>query len=121
MRLVAALALGAAITLGLPVSTAQAKRQSVQTDQSSAEDGDQNSVPSATCSFSKSRTIGNNDPSRSLAERCENRSSEMCIFGFGTRGFKPRQNSRRCCDSRSLPEDFNPRATGLHQSPSRPS
>ena len=91
-RAAVSLALGVAVALAFQMAAAPAKQHAVRDDEeteSSSED-DSAALP-ASCDFRESRTIGNKDPNRSLQERCENRASEMCIFGFGSRGFKPRQ------------------------------
>jgi hypothetical protein len=76
-----------AVALALGISAAaNAKQHSLANNA-----GDENDNLSASCDFRESRVIGYSDPKRSLSEKCENRASEMCIFGFGSRGFKPRQ------------------------------
>jgi hypothetical protein len=89
-RRAVALSVGVAIALVLPLSAAHAKRHSADYAEGTESDSnDETGGLSEGCGFGESRTIGNRDPSRSLPERCENRASEMCIFGFGYRGFKP--------------------------------
>jgi len=86
------LAFGVAATFGLQLSVVHAKRHLTQDEDEAKTDGESAAPPfSASCGFSESKTIGNADPKRSMPERCENRASEMCIFGFGSRGFKPYQ------------------------------
>jgi hypothetical protein len=90
-RAVVALALCLAVTVGIQSSMAHAKRHSAQDEDTESDAEDGGAALSANCNFAESRMLGNQDPSRSLQEKCENRASEMCIFGFGSRGFKPRQ------------------------------
>lgn len=76
-----------AVTLAIGISApANARQHSLANNT-----GDENDNFSGSCGFREARVIGYSDPKRSLAEKCENRASEMCIFGFGSRGFKPRQ------------------------------
>jgi hypothetical protein len=82
--MIRAFAVAVALALGISAA-ANAKQHSVANNA-----GDENDNLSGSCDFRDSRVIGNSDPKRSLSEKCENRASEMCIFGFG-RGFKPRQ------------------------------
>jgi hypothetical protein len=76
-----------AFALALGISAAANAKQHLEANNV----GDENESLSSPCDFRESRVIGNSDPKRSLSEKCENRASEMCIFGFGSRGFKPRQ------------------------------
>jgi hypothetical protein len=90
-RAAVTLALGVAVALAFQMPAAPAKQHAVHDDEETESNSDDSAALSASCDFRESRTIGNQDPNRTLQERCENRASEMCIFGFGSRGFKPRQ------------------------------
>ncbi len=91
-RAAVTLALGAAVALAFQMPAAPAKQHAAQDDEETESNSkDDSAALSASCDFRESRTIGNKDPNRTLQERCENRASEMCIFGFGSPGFKPRQ------------------------------
>ena len=86
------IALGFAVALAFQMPAAPAKQHAVRDDNETESNfEDDSAAVSVSCDFREARTIGNQDPNRPLQERCENRASEMCIFGFGYRGFKPRQ------------------------------
>src|SRR5271157_1114906 len=85
LRKVKPLAIAAALALGISVA-AHAKHPTVANDA-----GNEIDNSSGHCDFRESRVIAYSDPKRSFSEKCENRASETCIFGFGSRGFKPHQ------------------------------